>query len=60
MRLMWALQNIPELQEAAQSGNAVFGGVDCWLLYKLTGNSNNFLIIMNESIRHQTNLQLIE
>ncbi|XP_057324048.1 putative glycerol kinase 5 [Microplitis mediator] len=37
LRLMWALQNIPGLQEAAQSGSAVFGGVDCWLLYKLTG-----------------------
>ncbi|KAH0539310.1 putative glycerol kinase 5 [Cotesia glomerata] len=37
LRLMWVLQNIPGLREAAQSGKAVFGGVDCWLLYKLTG-----------------------
>lgn len=37
LRLVWALQNVPGLQEAVNNGNAVFGGVDCWLLYKLTG-----------------------
>lgn len=37
LRLLWALQHVPGLQEAAVQGNAVFGGVDCWLLYKLTG-----------------------
>ncbi|XP_043277872.1 putative glycerol kinase 5 [Venturia canescens] len=37
LRLSWALQNVPGLREAATSGEAVFGGVDCWLLYKLTG-----------------------
>ncbi|XP_076763083.1 glycerol kinase 5 [Xylocopa sonorina] len=37
LRLLWVLQHVPGLQEAANSGNAVFGGVDSWLLYKLTG-----------------------
>ncbi|XP_053996645.1 putative glycerol kinase 5 isoform X2 [Hylaeus anthracinus] len=37
LRLLWALQHVAGLQEAANNGNAVFGGVDCWLLYKLTG-----------------------
>ena len=37
LRLTWALQNVLGLREAAISGKAVFGGVDCWLLYKLTG-----------------------
>ncbi|KOC59001.1 Putative glycerol kinase 5 [Habropoda laboriosa] len=37
LRLLWALQHVPGLQEAANTGNVVFGGVDCWLLYKLTG-----------------------
>ncbi|KAJ8670409.1 hypothetical protein QAD02_001668 [Eretmocerus hayati] len=37
LRLLWALQNVEGLREAADSGKAVFGGVDCWLLYKLTG-----------------------
>ncbi|XP_015592528.1 putative glycerol kinase 5 [Cephus cinctus] len=37
LRLTWALQHVPGLNEAAINGRAVFGGVDCWLLYKLTG-----------------------
>ncbi|XP_015118060.1 putative glycerol kinase 5 [Diachasma alloeum] len=37
LRLAWALDHTPGLREAAASGKAVFGGVDCWLLYKLTG-----------------------
>ncbi|XP_033228077.1 putative glycerol kinase 5 isoform X2 [Belonocnema kinseyi] len=37
LRLLWAVQNVPGLQEAAIRGKAVYGGVDCWLLYKLTG-----------------------
>lgn len=37
LRLLWALQNVPGLLDAATKGQAVFGGVDCWLLYKFTG-----------------------
>ncbi|XP_011502590.1 PREDICTED: putative glycerol kinase 5 [Ceratosolen solmsi marchali] len=37
LRLLWALENVKGLRDAAISGKAVFGGVDCWLLYKLTG-----------------------
>ena len=37
LRLLWALDNVEGLREAADSGKAVFGGVDSWLLYKLTG-----------------------
>lgn len=37
LRLSWALQNIPGLKEDGLNGKAVFGGIDCWILYKLTG-----------------------
>ena len=37
MRLLWALENIPKLKEAVEEGDAMFGCVDSWLLYKLTG-----------------------
>ncbi|XP_012258819.2 putative glycerol kinase 5 [Athalia rosae] len=37
LRLMWALHHVPGLKEAATGGKALYGGVDCWLLYKLTG-----------------------
>ncbi|XP_014238398.1 putative glycerol kinase 5 [Trichogramma pretiosum] len=37
LRLVWALENIDGLRKDAENGKAVFGGVDSWLLYKMTG-----------------------
>eukprot|EP00090_Calanus_glacialis_P009522 TRINITY_DN17907_c0_g1_i2.p1 TRINITY_DN17907_c0_g1~~TRINITY_DN17907_c0_g1_i2.p1 ORF type:complete len:379 (-),score=100.87 TRINITY_DN17907_c0_g1_i2:498-1634(-) len=37
MRLLWALDNVPGLRKAVEAGEAMFGCVDSWLLYKLTG-----------------------
>lgn len=31
------MQNIPALKEAAKNNDAMFGTLDTWLLYKLTG-----------------------
>ncbi|XP_069474377.1 glycerol kinase 5 isoform X2 [Ambystoma mexicanum] len=39
LRLVWVLQNIPEVQHAAEEGNCCFGTIDTWLLYKLTKGS---------------------
>jgi len=38
MRLLWCLENIPGLRDLASEGDVMYGGVDSWLLYKLTGN----------------------
>ncbi|CAK1584494.1 unnamed protein product [Parnassius mnemosyne] len=38
LRLCWALQNIPALKNAVQNNDAMFGTLETWLLYKLTGN----------------------
>lgn len=34
-RLLWALNNVPELSAAASENNALFGTIDSWLVYKL-------------------------
>ncbi|XP_040204721.1 putative glycerol kinase 5 isoform X1 [Rana temporaria] len=39
LRLVWVLQNIPEVRQAADEGNCSFGTIDTWLLYKLTDGS---------------------
>uniref|UniRef100_A0A8C3XP55 Glycerol kinase 5 n=1 Tax=Chelydra serpentina TaxID=8475 RepID=A0A8C3XP55_CHESE len=39
LRLSWVLQNITEVQEAANENNCCFGTIDTWLLYKLTKGS---------------------
>jgi glycerol kinase len=36
-KIEWLLQNVPNLRERAASGRAMFGTVDSWLIFKLTG-----------------------
>ncbi|XP_050352427.1 putative glycerol kinase 5 isoform X2 [Nymphalis io] len=38
LRLYWALLNIPELKVAVEKNDAMFGTLDTWLLYKMTGS----------------------
>lgn len=37
MRLLWVLDNVPKLRQAVEAGEVMFGCVDSWLIYKLTG-----------------------
>lgn len=36
-KIEWLLQNVPGLETRARSGEALFGTVDSWLLWQLTG-----------------------
>ncbi|MEJ5258661.1 MAG: glycerol kinase GlpK [Anaerohalosphaeraceae bacterium] len=36
-KLVWLMENRPDIRTAVQGGRAFFGTVDTWLLYKLTG-----------------------
>ncbi|WP_347241627.1 glycerol kinase GlpK [Thermus sp.] len=36
-KLMWLLENVPGLKEKARRGEVLFGTVDTWLVWKLTG-----------------------
>jgi glycerol kinase len=37
-KLRWLLDNVSGLREKAERGDACFGTVDSWLIYRLTGN----------------------
>ncbi|KAF9907606.1 Glycerol kinase [Lobosporangium transversale] len=37
VKLRWLLDNIPEVKEAHDKGDMMFGTVDSWLIYNLTG-----------------------
>jgi glycerol kinase len=37
-KLAWLLENVPGLRERAGRGEVVFGTMDSWLIWKLTGN----------------------
>ena len=36
-KLRWLLDNVPGLREDAQRGDALFGNIDTWLIWNLTG-----------------------
>lgn len=40
MKLKWLLDNVPAVRKAIDDGSAMFGTIDCWLLWKLTGGEN--------------------
>jgi glycerol kinase len=37
LKLKWLLENVAGLREAAVSGSAIFGNIDTWLIWNLTG-----------------------
>jgi glycerol kinase len=37
-KIAWLLSNCPEAQTLAAEGKLLFGTVECWLIWKLTGN----------------------
>jgi len=36
-KLKWLLENVPGLREKAEAGEAVFGNIDTWVIWNLTG-----------------------
>ena len=39
-KLAWLLRNVPGLREAATNGEVLFGNIDSWLIWNLTGGVN--------------------
>ena len=48
-KLAWLMENDPVLKEAVHSGQALFGTVDTWLLYRLTNRDSYFTDLTNAS-----------
>jgi glycerol kinase len=40
LKLKWLLDNVPGARAAAEAGGALFGTIDCWLVWNLTGGPN--------------------
>lgn len=39
-KIRWILDNVPGVREAAEKGEALFGNIDTWLIWNLTGGPN--------------------
>ena len=48
-KVAWILDNVPGARAAAQSGDLLFGTVDCWLIWKLTDGKEHVTDYTNAS-----------
>lgn len=53
-RLLWLLENVPEVKDAYEKGNLAFGTVDSWLAYKLNGGITHNVHVSDPSNASRT------
>lgn len=62
-KIRWILENVPGAREAAESGDAIFGNMDTWLIWNLTGGKRGGLHITDVTNGSRTmlmNLQTLD
>jgi len=48
-KMRWMLDNVPEVQAAADAGTLAFGSIESWLVFKLTGGQSHITDASNAS-----------
>ncbi len=56
LKLRWLLDSMPEARREAAAGNLLFGNIDTWLLWNLTGGPRNGLHITDVTNASRTQL----
>lgn len=59
-KIRWILDNVPGIREAAEQGDAVFGNMDTWILWNLTGGTRGGLHITDPTNASRTLLMNIK
>jgi glycerol kinase len=59
-KLKWLLDNVAGLREAAERGEAIFGNIDTWLIWWLTGGPNGGAHITDVTNAGRTQLMNLE
>jgi glycerol kinase len=59
-KVKWMLDNVPGAKEMMNEGNLMFGTVDTWLLYKLTGHKVHKTDVTNASRTLMFNINTLE
>jgi glycerol kinase len=49
LMLQWLIENVPGAKQKVQSGDALFGTIDTWLVWKLTGGKTHAVSYSNAS-----------
>jgi glycerol kinase len=59
-KIQWILENVDGAREAAESGNAIFGNTDTWLLWNLTGGRDGGVHVTDPTNASRTMLMDLE
>ena len=59
-KIKWLLENIPGLKEAAKKGKLLFGTIDSWLIWNLTGGQKGGMHITDVTNASRTMLMNLE
>lgn len=59
-KLAWLLENVRGLRQAAEAGDAVFGNIDSWLIWNLTGGPKSGVHITDVTNASRTMLMDLE
>ena len=59
-KIRWILQNVPEAKALAESGNLLFGTIDTWLIWNLTGGQVHATDYSNVSRTMLFNIHTLE
>ncbi|KAL5575772.1 hypothetical protein UlMin_017471 [Ulmus minor] len=63
LKLLWLLENVDTIKEAVANGDAIFGTIDTWLIWNLTGGCDGGLHVTDVSNASRTmlmNLKTLE
>lgn len=63
LKLRWLLDNVPGAREKAEAGDALFGNIDTWLMWNLTGGvdgGRHITDVTNASRTQLMNLQTLD
>jgi glycerol kinase len=56
LKIRWILNNVPGARELAEAGDALFGNIDSFLVWKLTGGSNGGVHVTDVTNASRTQL----
>jgi len=59
-KLKWLLDHVPAVRDAAQRGDALFGNIDTWLIWNLTGGPNGGVHVTDVTNASRTMLMDLE
>ncbi len=59
-KVQWILENVDGVREAAENGDAIFGNIDTWVLWNLTGGTNGGVHVTDPTNASRTMLMDLE